>query len=367
MLKVYLANPSRTIFKSTDHHYINTHFVQIQDHFPVKFVKNDAWFSRQYTNGKFLASRVIQQVVPDFELDARYPAMNSYWCNPPGEADVIFSYGGFPFFNGKKPIVTEQTYAPANYFADGTNWLEHIRKQRRIIVERSDFLCTPSPMSKEYFLEAFPDQAEKMHCIPYYMPHLRSISDQELDKKYDHTDKIKLLFVGKEAKRKGLPVVLEAWEKLNMEERDRFEVTVISKFLDGEMALPPEWHHYSFVDDITAEFKKAQVFLFPTTHEAYGLVLVESMAYGCAFITTDHPIQKSIANQKGGWFVNPHSAEEMLKALREVLSASNDDLLGLGKINLENFRSEKSPEVVGKKYYELFQQAASVSRQPISA
>ena len=222
------------------------------------------------------------------------------------------------------------------------------------MIEESFALVTPSPHSFEIFIKLFPQYSYKINYIPYYLPYIQKISQEELDGKYSNIDKIKLIFIGKQAKRKGLDLFLNAYAKLDIKEKKKLQITVISKFLDGEINLPQEFIFHKFVNNIQEELKKNHILIFLSKQEAYGLVLVEAMASGCNVFTTDHPIQRSICNNRGGWFVNINNLNNIVETLKLILNSDLSILKNNALNNIHNFEYDKNPVIVGKKYYNLF-------------
>lgn len=289
--------------------------------------------------------------------------MDTILSFPSSKSEVIFSYGAFPIaVNNKLPIVCEQNYSPTSIIPDKI-WINYLRKSRSLMVQGAAALTTPSPASYNYFLKVFPEYAHKMHLIPYYLPYLKGICEDKCIEKYENLKKINLLFVGKEGKRKGLDIFIKAYERLQTKEKNAFEVRVISQLLDGNIEIPKEFQFDTFVSDIISVFERTHILIFPTKQEAYGLVLVEAMAAGCNIITTNHPIQKSILNEEGGWFINPHSVNEMETVLKQLLTISKEELLTNAIRNLNNFLNDKCPDVVGQKYFELFKKVSTNHRQ----
>ena len=281
---------------------------------------------------------------------------DAFFCSFPKACDLVFSYGGVPVqitSAKRKPIVCEQTYAFGGRI-DFKEWKDYIIRSRKLYVEKADLLITPSRESVDCFTKIFPQYIDKIRYIPYFLPYLKAIEEGALTKKFSSLDKINVLFVGKEAKRKGLDTFIEAYIRLPEKLKERFEVTVISKFMDGPQILPAEFIHKTFVEDITSEFNKAHLLVFLTKREAYGLVLVEAMASGCNILTTDHPIQKSIMNETGAWFVNPLDTHAIQEALVEIAGTPWNIFYNNGLANVNNFKGDKSPVKVSKMYFDTF-------------
>jgi glycosyltransferase involved in cell wall biosynthesis len=78
--------------------------------------------------------------------------------------------------------------------------------------------------------------------------------------------------------------------------------------------VPPE--------DIPALYNLADLFVFPSIYEGFGLPILEAMACGCPVITSTTGYAPEVAGG-AGLLVNPYRPEEIAEAIRKVLG---DDL-----------------------------------------
>lgn len=126
-----------------------------------------------------------------------------------------------------------------------------------------------------------------------------------------------LLFVGLDAERKGLPLLLTAFENLpprhasavlhvvGVEGRDRNNVRYYGR-LHG--------------DALKNLFYKAQVFVMPTYREPFGVVFVEAMwAKAVCIGTSIEAIPEIIQDDKTGFLVEPGNAEILSKTIEYCL------------------------------------------------
>ncbi len=99
--------------------------------------------------------------------------------------------------------------------------------------------------------------------------------------------------------------------------------------------MPPE--------EIPALYNLADLFVFPSIYEGFGLPILEAMACGCPVITSTTGYAPEVA-QGAGLLVNPYRPEEIAAAIRKVLG---DDLLRQKMIQdglqwVKNFSWEKT-------------------------
>ncbi len=83
-----------------------------------------------------------------------------------------------------------------------------------------------------------------------------------------------------------------------------------------------EWKNQ---DILISYYKTADLFLFTSNYEGYGMTVVEAMAAGCPVLMTDVGIANEILiNKKDGLVVSVNSKQELIKAILTLIS--NDEL-----------------------------------------
>jgi glycosyltransferase involved in cell wall biosynthesis len=88
-------------------------------------------------------------------------------------------------------------------------------------------------------------------------------------------------------------------------------------------------------------FEKASCLIFPTRHEAFGLVVIEALAYGLPVIATNEGSIPYILNEKCGVVI--HSTEQLLQALKSTKQKliNKETAMYCRQRYLNNFSSEQ--------------------------
>jgi hypothetical protein len=353
-LEVLLALPAWSVMRSTDRDYVYGRFPQLNQHFKLRFTGNDGLRSLALSN----LSNTLQRIAPNLRVP---------WLSPstvPGirvapSTHVVFSYGPYPLGLSTVPILWEHTFAPKRG-DDEALWHQQLRAAHLRAAGEATRIVTATEVSTAWFRRVFPEHAHKISTIPYYMPHLAPLGAAALQRKAADSGKLRVLFVGKQARRKGLDSLVAAWPLLTAETRAQLSVCVVSGMYDGPIALPPEWTHHSSVPDVMPLMHDAHVLAFPTKHEAYGLVLVEGLAAGCAVLTTSAEIQRSIVGPAAGSFVDPTSAAQIAEALTHMVK-NRDAVRAQMYAGHARFAECYAPELVGTRYAELLWETAGRS------
>jgi UDP-glucose:(heptosyl)LPS alpha-1,3-glucosyltransferase len=134
-----------------------------------------------------------------------------------------------------------------------------------------------------------------------------------------------LLFVGNEFARKGLHVVIETIARLR-----NYPLRLV--IVGGDNPVPflriaealGITKKLIFVGSVEVPeqyFALADVFVFPTFYEPFGLVIIEAMAAGVPVITSKHAgaVEGMRHGEEGLFLENPSSVEELSTTLRRLL------------------------------------------------
>jgi glycosyltransferase involved in cell wall biosynthesis len=78
-------------------------------------------------------------------------------------------------------------------------------------------------------------------------------------------------------------------------------------------------------DELRRAYQRARFAIFPSLHEGYGLPVAEALAAGTPVITSNFGSMQEIARNGGCLLVDPHADEEIVEAMRSLLT--DDSLL----------------------------------------
>jgi glycosyltransferase involved in cell wall biosynthesis len=141
-----------------------------------------------------------------------------------------------------------------------------------------------------------------------------------------------LLTVGTLEPRKNLLKVIEAFSLL--ENKDEFQMVIIGNSGWGNLNLSSIIKQYNIdseviitgyidKDELNAFYSGAEVFVFPSLYEGFGLPILEAMSCGCPVITSNSSSMPEVANN-AAILVDSGDGSEIKNALYSVLN--NPDL-----------------------------------------
>ncbi|MBY6243407.1 glycosyltransferase family 4 protein [Methylosinus sp. Sm6] len=212
--------------------------------------------------------------------------------------------------------------------------------------------------------EKFPELADKFVRAPWFRPGLSAASLEYVRAKHADDGRLRLAFVGRQARRKGLDIVLDALRMMSDVEREAMRFDVVTTFGDGpiDCSANMDLRVHREIDDRSLDdiLNKTHVYVMPCRFETFGLVFVEAMSHGCAVIAPNWEVQREIFdNGRAG--VNVATTPEAVCAALRSLRGARDRLM-LAEAAIERFETRYGPAAVARAYRSLFEQAADSAR-----
>lgn len=201
-----------------------------------------------------------------------------------------------------------------------------------LAVRRLDAIITDSEQSKRDIVRYLPVAEEKVTVIPCAANrHYRPLTSREIQaalSKYDiHFPYI--LYVGSIAARKNLPRVLAAYAQVRRRS-DKWRMVIVGarKWKSSpvyetvqRLGLADVVHFTGFVEevDLPALYNGADLFVFPSLYEGFGLPVLEAMACGTPVVTANRSSLPEVAGD-AALLVDPEDVEAIAAAMQRLLS-----------------------------------------------
>jgi glycosyltransferase involved in cell wall biosynthesis len=146
------------------------------------------------------------------------------------------------------------------------------------------------------------------------------------------TGPLRVVFVGSFTLGKGFQYLLRAVKRAGT---DRFSITMVGATGDPwcrrlltDLSHDIQVEHHP--GDPLAAYQNGEVFVFPTVHDGFGLVVAEAMACGLPVITTDCcGAADAIEPGRTGWVI-PEGHEDAVLAALEAASSRRGELAMMG-------------------------------------
>jgi glycosyltransferase involved in cell wall biosynthesis len=278
--------------------------------------------------------------------------------NDPEEqrSDAIFAYERFPK-NAKKPVIwsTAPTDVPK---LQARGWSEAaIQREidfKREASERADMIVFLTHHLKRGFEQQI--RPAKPTAVFRYLIPFKEAPWELVAAKWADVNPIRLLFVGRAAHRKGLPLVLGAYTGLRRTLGERITLHVVTEASDGPVqfpSVPGISREIRTNRTRTTELMRAAHFLvMPSKEENYGMVYIEAMASGAIPISSDMPNQRELLHDGKAGLLVQRSVDALMGSILSCIEdrGKAEQIVGYGRRLWEN---EYQPSVVSATLYDI--------------
>lgn len=192
---------------------------------------------------------------------------------------------------------------------------------------------------------------DRVFFIPLGIP--QSIAHKEFERAMDQRARreiLQILYLSHLNFMKGFPTLLHAAQILQKKGLHRLNINFVGSFAGKkeqlyffhtiEEADLDRWVYYhgpKFDAEKTNTYLEADIFIFPTQHETFGLVNLEAMEAGLPVVSTmEGSIPEIVDNGKTGFLV-PAGDPEMLAEKIEELTTDRQLRLKMGRAGREKF------------------------------
>ncbi|MGH9013430.1 MAG: glycosyltransferase family 4 protein [Acidimicrobiia bacterium] len=278
--------------------------------------------------------------------------------------DVVFSHLSFPRLprDANVPIVwSSQGISPARYYritSGGRLRLADVVQLYRTLGPRASALLVWTETEARLLCELVPTLANRVTVVHPPV----DIADEPIDKPSRQNGTVRLLFVGTRAIAKGLPEAVEAFQLLRGRHA-RVEMDVVTR---APGWLSPTLHETTglttneIAPGLAVQLmRNADVLVFPSYDDTYGLVAAEAMANGCAVVAFDaEPLPEVVPDGEAGLIVRTGGTDALADALDRLVS---DEAL-LRRLQAgawRRCRQRNHPRAFGEQFTAILEQAVA--------
>ncbi len=307
-------------------------------------------------NNLYLPPHFKIKKLPGFPLSSETRLSIQLFINKP---DILYMPANFlPSIYPSKNIVTihglEYEYYPEAYSSQQLTYLKDNTK--RAVKDAASLIAVSESTKKDLikFYNADPKKIKVIHHgvnpqIAYY-------------NKYPPIDEQYILFVGRLEKKKNVAHIVQAFNvlkeknkiphKLVLVGRPGFGYTEIQQIIDESM-YKIDIIQTGYISDEQKEsfFKHADVFVFPSFYEGFGMPILEAQLRQVPLVTSNISSMAEIAGD-GAILIDPHSIENIADAIYMIISDSNKrtELIEKGLANVYKYSwikcAQKTLEII---------------------
>ena len=265
----------------------------------------------------------------------------------------------------KKTIVTCYDLIPWIYEKNRS----FIWKHNMAGLKKADRIITISKFSKNEIIKYLGYPENRIYIIypAVNHDHYYRKRDREILKKHDILENEKIiLYVGSEMPRKNIPFLIKAFAKLKNMLPD------IKLFKIGS----PQWPGarkellklreklklqkdvifigYALEEELPRWYNAADLFIFPSFYEGFGLPPLEAMACGTPVITSNTSSLPEVVGD-AGIMIDPYDVDGLAKVMYEVLTNDSlrEDMIKKGLKRAKMFSWKESAEKILKVYKDM--------------
>jgi glycosyltransferase involved in cell wall biosynthesis len=227
---------------------------------------------------------------------------------------------------------------------------------RRTIVRFVDRFITNNEAGKAYFCEYLGVDSQQITVRPYLVPDPQTLLGSSKSTVNLKMQSPIFLYVGRIEERKGLHLLLQACNILRQEgcnfslaiigrgpQQDELKAYCHTHDLDDRV----QWLGWIDYRQLGVYFQQADVFVFPSLEDIWGMVTLEAMAFGKPVVGSKWAgSSELIVDGENGWICDPHDPAAMAALMRK--SIEQPDLIAkMGQASIETI-AQHTPAAVAQ-------------------
>jgi len=202
---------------------------------------------------------------------------------------------------------------------------------RRLMVWLADAYVTNSQSGKDYLIKVLYARQERVFLQPYEIPDEKTLPGSgAIEGNLSSLQRPMFLFVGHLIPRKGLPLLLEACAILQTRGYNTYSLVVVGNgsqqdelqafCRDHHLSDRIQWMGRVSYDQIGSYFKSADVFVFPTLEDTWGVVTLEAMLLGKPILCSKGAgTSELVVHGENGYVFPPDNATELADLMQTFL------------------------------------------------
>ncbi|MEQ9358333.1 glycosyltransferase family 4 protein [Coleofasciculus chthonoplastes] len=206
---------------------------------------------------------------------------------------------------------------------------------RRIIVQMADALITNSQGGKDYLTEVLGARENSVFAQPYQVPNPKALLGQVEEAKLNlpQLQHPIFMFSGVVQVRKGLRFLLEACNILQRQGYQNYTLLIVGDGPQGkelkefvknqDLSDRVYWAGWVEYGKLGNYFHQADVFVFSTLEDIWGMVVLEAMAFGKPILCSKWAgVAEMVMEGENGYIFDPHNPQELAELMQRFLKNS---------------------------------------------
>mgnify|MGYP001401779243 CR=1 FL=1 len=181
----------------------------------------------------------------------------------------------------------------------------------------------------------------------------------------EHRSKRTILFLSRVHPKKGIELLINAWDKIDGSVRENWQVDIagngeksynsLLNSIIKKKGLESEIHIVGplFGAAKLQAYHQADLFVLPTYSENFGIVVAEALACGVPVITTTGTPWEELNTHKAGWWIDI-GVNPLAQTLREAMQINDSERQTMGQKGRKLVEEKYSIESVAERMIELY-------------
>jgi len=269
-----------------------------------------------------IAKKIVRELL-FYTIKAKSKKFDLYW-----EPNIV----PIAAINTKKTVITLHDLSvlkfPHWHLKDSVDFYKNFFNKK---IYNLDFFIFDSSFIQNEFLNSFPISADRTHCIHLGVDQdtYKIVSEEiknEIRIKYQLNAPF-ILFVGSIEPRKNLKTLLSAYSLLPISIKQQVKLLLVGfsgwKNREIMQMIQQENQNIRYLGfvpekDLAGIYNLAEIFVFPSFYEGFGLPPLEAMACGLPVISSNGGSLPEVCGNAAYYFV-PESIEDLNGLLKEFL------------------------------------------------
>jgi glycosyltransferase involved in cell wall biosynthesis len=237
--------------------------------------------------------------------------------------DLLYSPNSYcPIVPTKFPKVIAIQDIPSYHGFGAKNYRRFRKAFLPVVARATNHIITVSEYTKKDIVKHLPISKENVSVVYNAIDDIY-FSDDCKEPEFDVPDRY-LLYTGAKSERKNLSGILSAFERLQQTEYNDYKLIIVGPDenttysrmkIEGESVISPG---YLTKLELKYLYENADVFVFPSRHESFGLPLIEAAACGTPIVTTRCGAIPEVIGS-GAEYVDPDDSDSIKNGILSVL------------------------------------------------
>ncbi|MEC4985597.1 MAG: glycosyltransferase family 4 protein [Oscillatoria sp. PMC 1076.18] len=203
---------------------------------------------------------------------------------------------------------------------------------RKWISQSADAFISNSEGGKKYLVEGLGAAADLVYKKTYLVPDVQTLQQNSAQAEVEKLTQKRpiFLYVGRITPRKGINSLIEACSMLKQQGYEDYSLVVIGKGEQREeleaiieergLSEVVTWLGFVEYGKLGAYFAQADVFVFPTLEDIWGMVPLEAMVFGKPVLCSKWAgAAEMVVSGENGYIFDPYQPEELAQFMGQFL------------------------------------------------